>query len=525
MADNVKDVNFYVSNPDELLKKKPFTRGAEYVKYEYDTETQITQKTTVKLPTMKGKEVSQELYLQEYDPSKHSINSNGSIPEFKVKINGVETTEKNIVVASARQKNIHTKQVLHLCGNELELTMLGIKDPKKQLTLLEKLYKPFVGERKILETKELEEKANFLNFREEWVHRNLKQYRDKAVSVQKSTGDCGTLFSYDTKTKKFKVKTISFADGYVIIPNYDDFGEMIACSLYYKVDETEYIKMYDDTYCTTFIKSDNNNSSENNGFKVLERVTHGFKTIPLIYKRGYVAWEFAQTAIEMREVIMAINAVVIKRHGWHWLFLNGSLPDLEVTTNGGMTFLAAKNEDSNKADLKTVEYPEAVGVDKLLESLDDEIQTASSTTIILPKYIKTGNDVSGIAVKVTMSMDYELALQTANDWQEWTDKFVDLVCQGLGLEEGNIAKYTDLRIKGSFKVWMPESEYQYNQMILQLVNAKVLSGQTGRELCTLAQPDESERVMLERQQENEEALILETKKAALNKTTETTQTV
>lgn len=515
----VKDINFYVNSPEELLKKKPFTRGAEYVNFEYDTETQITQKTIVKLPTMKGKEVSQELYLQEYDPSKHSINSNGSIPEFKVKINGVETTEKNIVVASARQKNIHTKQVLHLCGNDLELTMLGVKDPKKQLNLLQKIYTPIAN--KVLETKELEQKANFLNFREEWVHRNLKQYRDKAVSTQKATGDCGTLFSYDTKLKKFKVKNISFADGYVIIPNYDDFGEPIANSLYYKVDETEYIKMYDDTYCTTFIKSDKNSESTENGFKQIEKVAHGFKTIPLLYKRGYVAWEFAQSAIEMREVIMAINAVVMKRHGWHWLFLNGNLPDLEVTTNGGVTFMAAKNDEGNRAELKTVEYPAATGIDKLLESLDDEIQTASSTTIILPKYIKAGNDVSGTAVKVTMSMDYELALQTANDWQEWTDKFVDLVCQGLGLEEGNIAKYTDLRIKGTFKVWMPESEFQYNQMILQLVGAKVLSGQTGRELCTLAQPDESERVMLERQQENEESMILETKKAALNKPTET----
>lgn len=520
----VKDVNFYVQNPEELLKKKPFTRGAEYVNFEYDTETQITQKTTVKLPTMKGKEISQEIYLQEYDPSKHSINSNGSIPEFKVKINGVEQTEKNIVVASARQKNIHTKQVLHLCGNDLELTMLGIKDPKKQLSLLQKLYSSDKQNR-ILETKELEQKANFLNFKEEWVHRNLKQYRDKAVSTQKSTGDCGTLFSFDTKTKKFKIKNISFADGYVIIPNYDDFGDMIACSLYYKVDEIEYIKMYDNTYCYTFTKNTQSKETSEKGFSLFGKVAHGFKTIPLIYKRGYVAWEFAQSAIEMREVIMAINAVVIKRHGWHWLFLNGSLPDLEVTTNGGVTFLASKNEDAQRADLKTVEYPEATGVDKLLELLDDEIQTASSTTIILPKYIKTGNDVSGTAVKVTMSMDYELALQTANDWQEWTDKFVNLVCQGLGLEEGDISKYTDLRIKGSFKVWMPESEYQYNQMILQLVQSKVLSGQTGRERCTLANPDESERVLMERQQERNEELEFEAKKAEINKIeTQTTVT-
>lgn len=168
------------------------------------------------------------------------------------------------------------------------------------------------------------------------MHRNLKQYRDKAVSTQKATGDCGTLFSYDTKLKKFKIKNISFADGYVIIPNYDDFGDMIACSLYYKVDETEYIKMYDNAYCTTFIKSDKDSGSSENGFKQIERVGHGFQTIPLIYKRGY--GNLLKVLLKCIEVIMAINAVVMKRHGWHWLFLNGNLPDLEVTTNGGVIY-------------------------------------------------------------------------------------------------------------------------------------------------------------------------------------------
>ena len=136
----------------------------------------------------------------------------------------------------------------------------------------------------------------------------------------------------------------------------------------------------------------------------------------------------------------------------------------------------------------------------MLEKLDDEIQTASSTTMILPKYIKAGNDISGTAVKVTMSMDYELALQTANDWQEWCDKFVDLFCQALGREEGRIDKYTSLRIKGCFKVWMPESETQYNQMILQLKQTNVISTLTATERCTVSAPDEYERILHEQMQ-------------------------
>lgn len=53
------------------------------------------KRPVVKLPTMKGKEFHKSYIYKEYDPSKHSINYNGSIPEFRVKINGAETTEKN----------------------------------------------------------------------------------------------------------------------------------------------------------------------------------------------------------------------------------------------------------------------------------------------------------------------------------------------------------------------------------------------------------------------------------------------
>lgn len=124
--------------------------------------------------------------------------------------------------------------------------------------------------------------------------------------------------------------------------------------------------------------------------------------------------------------------------------------------------------------------------------------------MILPKYIKAGNDVSGTAVKVTMSMDYELATQTANDWQEFCDDFVYLFAQGLGNEEKLINKYTDLGIRGSIKIWMPESESAYNQMVGQMKQMGIISQETATELCTLSSPDESERLLSEAQRKKEE---------------------
>ena len=504
----MRDLNYYISNPDELLKKKPFIRGGEYANTKTETNAGLTDVVTATLPNLQGHIIGQETFLQEYNPSLHSINSNKSIPPFRFKIDGKNEEEiVDVVVASAKQKNIHTKQVLHLCANDLELTMLGSNDDTRQRSFFERIFKP--NTEKVIDQKSINEKMLFSKFKQEWSYRNLKQYRDRAVSVQKSTGDSGTLFTYDKKSNKTKIKNLSFADGYVIIPNYDEFGDTIAVSLYYQTLEAYYIKCYTDTNCITFKKNivtDNDNlelDAKDYEFILVSNDPHGFNTIPLIYKRGYVAWEFAQSAIEMYEIIMAINAVVMKRFGWNWLYFNGSIDQMNINAGDGVTVVTNTNPENDKADLKYINYPEAVGIDKMLEKLDDEIQTASSTTMILPKYIKAGNDVSGTAVKVTMSMDYELALQTANDWQEWCDKFVDLFCQALGREEGRIDKYTSLRIKGCFKVWMPESEYQYNQMITIAKQAGILSTLTATEKCTISAPDEYERILNEQQQARE----------------------
>ena len=135
----MRDINYYLGQPDELLKKKPFIRGGEYKNTKTDTEAGLTDVVTVSLPELKGNVIGQETFLQEYNPSLHSINSNKSIPPFRFKIEGREEEIVDVVVASAKQKNIHTKQVLHLCANDLELTMLGSNDDARQRTLFDKI--------------------------------------------------------------------------------------------------------------------------------------------------------------------------------------------------------------------------------------------------------------------------------------------------------------------------------------------------------------------------------------------------
>ena len=58
-------------------------------------------------------------------------------------------------------------------------------------------------------------------------------------------------------------KVFSYDEGYVVIPNYNEYGEEIARSLYYKTDDDiEVIDTYDDTTHYRFYKGMKNVDGE-----------------------------------------------------------------------------------------------------------------------------------------------------------------------------------------------------------------------------------------------------------------------
>src|SRR5574344_1663380 len=478
----------FLNEPESLLKKQPFIRGGEFVKQQTDYVVSLDAKKRVKLPEVSGYEVTQDKFLREFTPSLHDINFNESIPKFKVKLGDGTFLEDNFLIpASSFQKNIHAKQCLHLTANPMEFSLLNTTSD--EMSSLSKLFAKWK-----MNSNDNKDKAIFLEFKQEWNYRNMDKIRNKAVSRQKSTGDCAVLYSYDPLKRKLKTKVLSYKEGYVIVPNYNDFGEQIAVSVYYKVDDVEKIQTYDDKYVYRFEK--NNGENGDKKFSLISKSPHGFSRCPLLYKRGYVAWEFAQSAIDMYEVIKAIHSVTMKRHGWSWLWIKGVLENNTVTNlEGGTVIMNDKNVDGKgTGDMKAIEFPEAKGISEMLKDLKRDIMYYSSTTFILPDDISLGSDVSGIAVMLTMNGDYSLAIQTANDWADFADSMAYLFAEGLGLEQGDISKFTRLKIKASFKVWMPQSEYHYNSLMIQLAEAKLTSKRTAIEKISVSAPDEMERL-------------------------------
>ena len=475
-----------LSKPKELIKKKPFTRGLEREDGYYPKASiEVGESLEACLPRIKKRIVSQEQFLRELDPKSHDVLFDDNIPSFCVKLNDGKVSEiKHEKVAIPFQKLIKDKQVMHLTANPMQFTLMDLEPTDEQ-------------------------QKNFIEFKQYWDLRNQDGMKTKFVDAQLSVGDAGLLFYFDSKGQ-IKSRLLSYMDGFVLCPHNNQDGDRILECVYYCSGDKEYIDCYDETYMYRYSKStafvEELAEGTLDGWTVEAPRVHGFTEIPLITKRGEVAWNKVQTAIEGYEALYNILLVSIKKYGYNILYVKGKFADNGKRIAGAMIL----NDTSMDGigDAKFLEYPHPAGAMETLELMKENIQLGSSTTFLLPDDVKTGGDVAGIAIQLVQSLDLELANQKVIEWQNVADKMVRLFKHGLAVELVNkgenpqaITQFAELKINAKFKVWKPLNEYEYNQIITMLKGAGVLSKESAIELNTLSKPDEKHRV----QKETEEA--------------------
>lgn len=500
------DVIKLLSDPSALKKKKPFTRGIANPPLETSAageSVSFNEVQDVELPKMRLYEVSQEQFLAELDPRSHKVLYDQNIPSITMKLkDGDYATIEYERMAVSFQRNILEKQVQHLCGNKMEFTLMNTEPSEK-------------------------ESNNFSVFRQYWDLRNMDGLRTKMVSAQKSVGDAGLLFYFDKK-KHIKARLISYADGYVICPHNDDNGDRILESIYYTKDGVEYIDSYDDTYFYRYRNNGRNENGDEIGWVMDAPIAHGFSEIPLITHRGRVAWDNVQSIIEVYEVIYNIFLVIQKRHGWGILYVKGKFSDKGQKIAGAIVLNDTTMDGSGSADFKTPPTPQNM-IDTL-GLMEESIQKGSGTTFLLPKDIKTQGDISGVAIQLTQSLDMENALQGVIEWQNVADKMCRLFKEGLakelvnsGVNPSAVTEFETLNINAKFRVWIPRSDYEYNNMLIALKGAGILSGQTSVEKNTAASPDEMSRLSKEHEQQIREQLEQQQRTAEINTTNASTK--
>ena len=456
------NINWFLDEPTRLTVMKPFTRGGEKVPHGWE-KTAVTNNAFIDtgFSQLELMPISQDLYLTEYRPDLHHIILNKAIPKIKVVYNGMNLGFDEITQTASFQKLIHAAHVRNLTANPLEFSLCNQKNDN-------------------------DEKEAFNFIKQEWIWRSCEWAKYQAISTCKKVGNVGVLFSFDAQKRFYDITTYSYEDGYQIVPNYDEYGHEVARSLVYRIDSGIIIDTYDRTKHYRCRMT-------NNGWEIQSEL-HGFPTCPLLHKRGLPAWEYAQSSIEMWEIMANIQDIALKRFGTFALVLIGEMEEESFKRDSSTLVINLSSDNTNgKQDAKVLNFPEPQTMDGYLKTLEEKISLFSSTSFITPKDITTTNS-GGNGIALAMSNDYSLATQSAMDWQKFINEMVYLHQCGLELETG--IKYSGLKIGAKIVPWSLETNT--TKITNLAMEAKWLSTQTIIEKSPDAAPDETERVIKER---------------------------
>lgn len=459
------DIRWFMEEPTRLTMMKPFTRGG--VMKEHGFENNVVFNNTVLdtgFANLELQPISQDTYITEYRPDLHYIIMNQIVPKIKIVLNGVELPGRmmEMTQTASFQKIIHAAHVRSLTSNPLEFTLCkGDADDGVKA---------------------------FESVKAEWNWRNNDWYLAQAINTCKQLGNCGLLFSFDKSTGQYNITTYSYEDGYQIVPNYDEYGIEIARSLVYQIEKSIVIDTFDATNHYHITQG-------SNGWNI-DISKHGFSRCPLLHKRGKVAWEYAESTIEIWELMTNIQNIALKRFGTFALVFTGEMDTKSFQRDSSTLIINLSSDTTNgKQDAKVLDFPEPQTMDGYLKTLEEKISLFSSTSFITPKDI-TATNSGGNGIALAMSNDYALATQSALDWRKFVNDMFYLHQEGLDLENGGSEKYGKLKVSAKIVPWSLETN---NTKITNLqMEAKWLSMKTIIERSPDAAPDEAERIISER---------------------------
>lgn len=482
----VKDL---LADQSKLLSKRPFTRGGR-AGSENSSDGQsiyMGQKRMVQLPRVHKYIVSQDTFARELDPNCHKVIYDKNLPSICVKVQdgGYQDIEFKRV-GMGFQESIRQKKTLSLCGNPRELTLHNANPSEAEM-------------------------RHYADLKWKWKSRNMDGLSTRSVYGQHGYGDVGLLMFMDDNDE-IRGRVLSYEDGYVIVSHNDDDGRRVLECVYYEdEDGNAHADCYDDTYLYRLYGDETADAETGEGgWGVKEVIKHGFSEIPLVTKRGPVAWNNVEDLIEAMEILWNLFIVIQKRHGWGILYIRGNFNESVKRLAGSIILQDTTIDGNGTAEFKTPPSPD--NMIATLDALMEQLQRDASVTFILPKDISTGGDISGLAVQMTRALDIEWATSAAIEWQNFADKHMRLFKEGLAMEmvrKGEnptaVTDFRNMRVSCRFKMWQPFDETSYNQMICTAKQAGIISQQTAVERNTLATPDEYLRVLNEARAEEEKA--------------------
>lgn len=469
--------------------------------------------------------ITQSDFLKEYYPSGHAINDPMVYPDiYRMEEeplydqNGDPTGQttrrlyKELVprYAFAFQQIIAVKQIVHLCGNDIQFEFIKEKPTSK-------------------------EEANFYAFREGWLKKDMEIAFFEAAKSTKITGDAA-IVGY-LKNGEFGFKSLSFQYGDTLYPHYDQLTNelLLFARSYYNYDEEgnriiEWLEVWDNTYLYRYKRAERGLKGAVNrildifgidGYELVDRATHGFPFVPVAYQRDDdgACWSPSQDSIDGYEMSFSQMAQNNQAFGFPIMYLQGEGADsmvMQHDLNGTIKIITGGAED--KASF--LSQPNASeSYQKQLDTLYKMIYEQSFA--VIPPELKSG-DLPAAALKILYSPAYEKATVDASEYQPFLNKLVEIFRFGFGLEMEKTLDFQNLPIKWWIKPYVHVNESSLVADLASAVQNGFISKQTASERISMyATPSEWERIIKESKEAQQNDLLHEIELANANRTTNT----
>lgn len=507
----------------EILTKKPWGRYVPDGSYLSRSATYIEDNISSLDARPMAKIVTQADFLREYYPQSHLINDPVYYPDIYREeeveevdpSNGNPTgkTTRNLYVehvpryAFAFQQIITAKQMVHICGNDIQFD-LNTKNPTQK------------------------QKDDIIKFGEGWTEKNMEVAFYDIILSNKITGD-GAIVGFMKNNNKFCWKALSYKTGDRLYPHYNEKGELILFAhVYTDFDESgqelvEWVEVWDKQKLTRYRKAKNDEGSplfsltvaegfKLSGYKMVgSPVVHMFNRVPVVYFRtdDGACWSSSQDSIDGYELAFSQMAHNNQAFGEPILYFQGDSIDIGNGLNGTIKTLSMGTDD--KAGYLQSQSA-ADSYEKQLQINYRMIYEQSFT--VIPPELKSG-DLPAAALKILYSPAYEKAMNDAHFYQSCLDDLVDLFAYGYGLELGSgySMDFRDLPLKSWIEPYVHVNNTSVVTDIATAVQNKFLSKQTASERIKFYSiPGEWERIIAEQKEEEKADLLYMKEESALS---------
>lgn len=449
-------------------------------------------------------------FLKEYYPSGHAINDEHYYPDIYRTTQepiydreGNDTGSMKTVTYKecvprytfAFQQIITTKQLVHLCGNDIQFE-LNVAEPSK------------------------EQQEDFKEFREGWLGKDMEVAFYEAAKSVKITGD-GAVVGY-LNGGKFGYKVLSYLNGDLLYPHYNSItGKLILFARSYSdYDEegevmVEWLEVWDKATLRRFKRSGDKYKTFKekilglfnvDGYELVSNQAHGFSTVPVAYKRddNGACWFASQDSIDAYELSFSQMAHNNQAFGEPILYLQGDNVEMIHDINGTLKTLTMGSED--KAG-----YLESQSAsDSYMKQLDTLYKMIYEQSFsVIPPELRSG-DLPAAALKILYSPAYEKAVCDAAEYQPFLNSLVEMFMFGYGVEMEKTIAYTNLPVKWWIKAYVHVNTTALVTDLATCVQNGFLSKETASErVSEYATVGEWDRIMKEYKEQQAADLLYE----------------